>query len=148
MAYDARMNPLLIFCHVPVEDMTSTSYAGTLKDATGRSLVAFTNALLDHRANNAKNPKEQMESAFNQWVAAREDSINFDQFLEDRFRERHHLPRKEAQAAYEAFKQQVEQARHVYKTSHRDLDIWLRMKFTGNVAAFSDPIYTKYVNEG
>lgn len=127
---------------------TTSSLLFTSKALVGNMLAGFTQTILDHSANDAKVPKDNAELAFRGWMAAKEELASFEQELDDQYKERHHMPRMEARAAYEAFRLQAEQARHVYKTSGRDLDAWLRTKFQGDTVAFTDPIYTKYVNEG
>lgn len=114
-----------------------------------QSLVKFTEALLDHRANDAKVSKDVVQSAFEQWKGSMQEVEGDENYLQSIYEERHHHPRMEAKAAYQIHLQQQQLKRRTYLESHMrdDLHAWLSSSFEAmHHAAFVDPIFTKYVH--
>lgn len=125
--------------------MTEPNYKGV-----GKSLLAFTKSLLDHRANNAKTSREEVQSRLDQWrstVREREEDMNY---LQQRYDTKHGVPRAEATGAYEQYQQQQQLARTTFLETRRrdDLYKWLENRFDErHFTALTDPIYTKYVHD-
>jgi hypothetical protein len=115
-----------------------------------RSIAPFVTALLDHRANDVRTPKDRVANAWEEWNAERMQHEADETYLQTRYAERHSTPRAEARAALEQFQQAQQLLLHQFKTTqrHEELRTWLAGRLDPRFhAGLQDPVYTKYVHE-
>lgn len=121
-----------------------------LKHKAGDALHSFTRSLIDHSYNDAKHPRDFVQSKKDAWRQATDELRADEDALDARFQEAHKNPRTQAMTAYEAFCQEARAARRAFHETKRrqDLREWVRQEFDIKThgAALQDPIHTKYMH--
>lgn len=120
------------------------------RENVGKTLAAFTRALLDHVANDAKTSSEVVKAKFERVRTAQQmldDDMNH---LQQVYNDRHMVPRMEAQAAYDHYmhEQMMNKQAFLHAKTRDHLQTWVAGRFDErHHAPLTDRIYTKYVHD-
>lgn len=120
------------------------------KDAVATALIALTETLLNHRANDGKVSIDQVQSKVDEYKAKANDLQQDHAFLQDIYDSKHKIPRTEAFAAYDEFKTQQQMKRQAYVEAKKrgELHTWLQSSFDNKFHnGYMDKIYTKFVHD-
>lgn len=120
------------------------------REAVATALISLTETLMNHRANDAKVPIDQVQSKVDEYKVKANELQQDQAFLQEIYDSRHKIPRTEAFAAYDEFKIQQQMKRQAYvQTKQRgELQTWLESSFDNKFHnGYMDKIYTKYVHD-
>ena len=117
-------------------------------NSIGNALRAFTTTFLNYRANTSTVDMRVVKANLEQWKTTMMEKDQSQEYLRQQYLEKHDIPRTSARQKYQEYI--TEKNERMYQwlrtKNHGDLFQWLELEYKNDDnAAFSDPVYTKYV---
>jgi hypothetical protein len=112
------------------------------KKELNECLLKFTASLLEHNANPAKTPIENVNLYYDEWLTNKGELNKFEEQLLNEYNTKHAIPRNEIEQEYDVFLAAREEVFNEWKKTKNVATLNELVKMNAPNTTMSDPIYT------